>query len=118
MLHQPFGVAQQVESLGVIQAIGRQLGQPEKTIQRSFVLATQANLQAGLEVHGRLLFPTQAQVQSAPTQGDPSQQGFGIRVLPTEQAVHVGEQVIGPAGRSALLEQLRVIKLQQPFEYQ
>ena len=67
---------------------------------------------------GRLLLPAQAQVQAATTQGDPSQQGFGIRMLPAEQTVHVAEQLIGPAGRSALLEQLRVIEFQQPFEYQ
>jgi len=118
LLHQPFGVAQLVECLGVIQAIRRQLGQPEEAIQRAFVLAAQADLQTGLEVHGRLLLAAQAQVQAAATQGDPPQQGSGIAMLAAEQAVHVGEQVIGPAGRSALLEQLRVIELQQAFEYQ
>ncbi|MNL26138.1 hypothetical protein D3C87_1476500 [compost metagenome] len=118
MLHQPFGVTQQHESLSVIQPIGRQLGQAEEPVQRAFILVAQADLQAALEMRRGLRFPALTQAQAATMQGQPSEQGFGQRLLPQEQAVHVGEQVLGSGASPPLLEQLGVIEFQQAFEYQ
>ena len=118
LLHQAFGIAQPVKGLCVIALIGCHLCQPEKTIQRAFVLTVQAVLQTGLEELGSQAVLPLAERQSSASQGNSSQQRCRTISLPIQQFMDIRQQAFGTLGSAALLQPLGVIEFEQAFKEQ
>ena len=118
LLHDPFGLAQALESTGIIAAIAGELRLPEVAVQDSFVCTAQAIFKALAEQLRSLLFKAHAQRQSSASQGDTAEQRRGHHAALTQQVLDLHQQAFRTQRRASLLEPLRMIKLQQPLEQQ
>ena len=78
----------------------------------------QAHLQARLETLGSQAVLPLTQRQVPAPQGNAPDQGPGLEALLEQHRLHIFQQALRPIRGATLLQQLRVVQLQQGFEQQ